>query len=126
MQNDDHFPVLPDRLHIADPRRILESVTSELEALRDFSPSINSAALIELHGALLVYELAGRGELIPSVVSTLSGRRLLEARVALAARRLAGRDRGHHAAANALVRAAHRIEELVHLVDPELAVVAAA
>ena len=123
---NEHCPILPERVAIADPRRILESVVSELEALRADAPLFAGGDLIDLHGALLAYELGGRAELIPSVNFAFSGRRLLEARVARAAHRIAGRERGHAASAATLVRSAERIEDLIHLIDPDLRVVVAA
>jgi hypothetical protein len=105
-----------------NPASILESVTTELEMLR----SLHNAPgrLVELHGALFLYALDGRAELIPSQGIPLGGRQLLELRVASAARRLAGRERGVAAATAALALAAQRIEQLIHLIDPELAVTA--
>ena len=126
MQNEEHFPILPERIEFADPARILESVVSELEALRDFNPISSTSGLVELHGALLLYELGGRAELIPSIRPVFTPRRILEARVAWAAQRLAGRARGYDAAKAATDRAARRIEELIHLIDPDLRVTVAA
>ena len=120
MQNEEHFPILPERIEIADPARILESVVSELEALRDFNPISSTSALVELHAALLLYAFAGRAELIPSIRPVFTPRRILEARVACAAQRLAGRARGYEAARATTERAARRIEELIHLIDPDL------
>jgi hypothetical protein len=108
---------------ILDAVSILESVTAELEVLR--SQHNAAGRLVELHGALFLYALDGRAELIQNQGIPLGGRQLLELRVAFAARRLAGRDRGESAASAALARAAQRIEELIHLIDPELAVNAA-
>jgi hypothetical protein len=125
MQNEEHFPILPEHVE-ADPARILESIVSELEALREFNPLGSTNGLVELHGALLVYELAGRVELIPSFRPVFTPRRVLEARVAWAAQRLAGRARGYEAARAATDRAARRIEELIHLIDPDLRVTVAA
>lgn len=103
-----------------DPRRILEAVVTELEMLRDERPTAAASGLIDFHGALLLYELQGRAELLPAFSFPTPGRRFLEFRVVTSARRLAGKHRGAEAAAFALVLAAERIERLIHLIDPEL------
>lgn len=111
-----------------DPKAILEEVVSALQILSaetSQSPFVTPSAVIDLHGALLVYELAGRGELIPNVSIGVSTRRGFERRVVSSARRLVGPARGEAAALVAWVRAAARIEDLVDLIDPELRLVVA-
>jgi hypothetical protein len=104
-----------------DASKILESVVSELEALRSLS---DRPRLVELHGALFLYALEGRAELIPSVGFPIGRRRVLEARVVWSARRLATLSRGA-TTDQAMNRAADTIRELLYLIDPELASFAA-
>ncbi len=118
----DIFPVSLQR----DPAKILESVVSELEMLCEDAALGMSSQLISLHGALLVYNLEGWAQLIPAPSWSLSRRGMLQLRVTRAARRLAGSTNGQPAAAAAMERAARKIEELIHLIDPELRAVCAA
>jgi hypothetical protein len=111
--------------NVLDPMRTLESITNELETLREFSGVHAPVGLVELHGALLVFALEGRSELIPSVRFPIGSHRVLQSRVASAARRLAGTSEGDAAASEAMERASHRIERLIHLIDPELVTYAA-
>jgi hypothetical protein len=108
-----------------DPLRLLESITNELEGLREFSGVHAPVGLVELHGALLLFALDGRAELLPSVRFPIGAHRVMQGRIAWAARRQAGPTRGAEAAKAALERASDRIERLVHLIDPDLRVSAA-
>jgi hypothetical protein len=106
-----------------DPARVLESVVSELEVLASDTPLGMRGDLIELHGALLIFGLGGVVGLLPSAGLGLSTRRMLELRVVRAARRLADRVTGtseHDTASAVLEYAGERIEDLIHLIDPEL------
>ncbi len=96
--------------------KVLESIVSELESLKSFT---DRPGLVELHGALLLFALDGRVELLPSVGFPIGRRSILEARVVWSARRLAGLTKSPNAAA-ALNRAAERIEELLFIIDPDL------
>ena len=101
--------------------RALETIVTELELLTDQSPIAIRADLVTLHGALLAYELGGVATSIPAIGFGMSGRRILERRVVRAAKNLIGsRD-----AETALHLAGSTIEELIHLMDPELRCVAA-
>lgn len=104
-----------------NPAHVLEAIVTELEVLTSESPIAIGTDLITLHGALLAYELGGIAKAIPSVRFGVSGRRLLERRVSRAARQLIG---SHHPDV-ALQRAGTLIEELIHLIDPELRILAA-
>jgi hypothetical protein len=111
-----------------DPARVLESVVSELEVLSADSPLGSRGDLIELHGALLMFGLGGVVSLLPSVGLGLSARRMLEFRVVRAARRLADQatSTSHLDTAVAVLElAAERIEDMIHLIDPELRVAVA-
>ncbi len=120
---DDRIATLPEK---PAPHEVLESVVSELEWLYADAPLGSGSRLVALHAALLVYNLEGWSELIPSVGLSLHRRGLLEMRVSRAARRLAGPVAGPVGAKLAMERASVRIEELIHLIDPELRVVQAA
>lgn len=108
-----------------DPRKVLESVVSELELLSQETAAGAKSELINLHAALLVYELGGRAELIPSVNIGFGARRIFEFRVAKAARRIAGSGRDALSSDVVIARACSVIEDLIHLIDPELRQVAA-
>ena len=108
-----------------DPQRVLEIVVSELELLCADTPVSARSDLIDLHAALLVYELQGQAERIPNVSFGLSGRRLLELRVTRSARRLASPTFGAADPDEVVARAATLIEDLIHLIDPELRILAA-
>ncbi len=118
----ENFPVSPDPLMSAEfaPGRILESLVSELEIIRSESPATVSSLLIDLHGALFLYELGGDLGRLPTLGFSLSSRRLLERRVVLAARRLGrmGSDPTVHQ--QNIERANARIVDSIHLIDPEL------
>jgi hypothetical protein len=102
------------------PGRILESLVSELEILRSESNPSDSGLLIELHGALFLYELGGDLDRLPTLGFSLSSRRLLERRVVLAARRLGRRGIESSVHRQNMERANAQIIELIHLIDPEL------
>lgn len=114
-----------NELPTVDPGRILESIVSELEMLCEDTAIGARSDLVQLHAALLVYELDGRVESIPNVGLSFSSRRLLEHRVTKAARRLIGSGSPTLDPDAAVALAAHRIEELLHLIDPDLRVMAA-
>jgi hypothetical protein len=102
------------------PGRILESLVSELEVLRSESNPDDHGLLIELHGALFLYELGGDLDRLPILGFSLSSRRLLERRVVLAARRLGRRGIEPSVHKQNVDRANAQIAELIHLIDPEL------
>lgn len=110
----------PEATDRVDPARILESLACEYETLSADLPIGFGAELMALHGALLVYNLQGRTDLIPSTSLSLNRRSMLEFRIARAARRLTGNLRPEVQASMSVDRAAARIEELLHLIDPEL------
>ena len=102
---------------MSEYRKILESLVSELELMMQEAEPGTRSALIDLHGALLLYELDGRTECIPTVHVGFGVRRILEFRVSRAARRLAAtaNDPG-----SALTRSVEVIEDLIHLIDEDL------
>jgi hypothetical protein len=108
-----------------DPARLLESLVYELESLSADTPLGSAGDLIALHGALLVYNLEGRTDLIPATSFSLNRRSMLEFRIARAARRLTKDLRPEVQAYVSVERAAERIEQLLHLIDPELRSLAA-
>jgi hypothetical protein len=108
-----------------DPGQILESLAYEFESLSAELPLGFGRDLLNLHGALLVYNLEGRVDLIPPTGFSLNRHQMLEFRIARAARRLTGTLRPEVQAYLSVERAAARIEELLHLVDPELRSLAA-
>lgn len=110
----------PEATDRVDPARILESLACEYETLSADLAIGFGAELMALHGALLVYNLQGRTDLIPSTSLSLNRRSMLEFRIARAARRLTGNLRPEVQASMSVDRAAARIEELLHLIDPEL------
>jgi hypothetical protein len=109
-----------------EPKRLLDDVVSALQILlaETSTSSFANGSLVDLHGALLVYELAGRAEAIPSVGLGVTARRGLERKVVGSARRLTGTARGDAAAFAAWKRSAARIEDLIDLIDPELRLLA--
>jgi hypothetical protein len=115
----------PEPTMASDPARILESLVYEFESLSAEIPLGSSGDLIALHGALLVYNLDGRTDLIPATSFSLNRRSMLEFRIARAARRLTKGLRPEVQAYVSVERAAERIEELLHLIDPELRSLAA-
>lgn len=126
MQNNTHSPSNTPEVHLGDApqvdaKRILETIVTELELLTVESPLAARSDLIDLHAALLVFELGGHIGLVPNVGFAFNGRRLLEARVARAARRIIGSND----ADSAVTVAAETVEELIHLIDPELRLIAA-
>jgi hypothetical protein len=118
-------PTSPESTTSIDPARILESLAYEFESLSAELPLGFGRDLIALHGALLVYNLEGRTDLIPPTSFSLNRRLMLEFRIARAARRLTGNLRPEVQAYLSVERAAVRIEELLHLIDPELRSLAA-
>lgn len=112
-----------DAVEVVDPAHVLESVVSELEVLLADAPLGASGELVSLYGALLLFNLGGWADLIPTVGLSLNRRRSLEGRVVRAARRVVPTLRDAHpaeAAEVAMVVAGAKIEELLHLIDPEL------
>jgi hypothetical protein len=118
MLEDAHMTKNESGVLDLDPRRVFESVVSELENLLNALPLGVEAHLFELHGALLVYNLEGRVELLPEAFFGMSQRRWKERRV-LRAARLIGR-RGQGDAALIMSVASQIIETNVYLIDPEL------
>ena len=108
-------------IEIGEASCALEAIVTELELLTDESPIAIRADLITLHGALLAYEVSGVAASLPATGFGMSGRRILERRVVRAAKNLIGEDE----ADMAVRRAASKIEELIHLIDPELRFLAA-
>lgn len=102
------------------PGRILESLVSELELLRADSPTTVATSLIDLHGALFLYELGGDLDRLPTLGFSLSSRRLLERRVVLAARRLGRRGSDPSVHQENIERANACIVDSIYLIDPEL------
>ena len=100
----------------ADPVQVLDSIVSELESLSAANPQVPMSELIELHGALLAYEMNGQKSLVPAVRFPLSSRVLLETRVIRAAKRVIGQ----RSPEKAVIAAAITIEELIHHIDPDL------
>ena len=84
----DHQPLLEDAQANAgtDPRRVLESLVCELECLLDDAPTAATSPFIELFAALLVFNLDGCADLVPSPSIGLSGHALRTWRVARSAR----------------------------------------
>lgn len=115
----------PEPKTAIDPARILESLVYELESLSAYVPIGSTRDLIELHGALLVYNLEGRTDLIPATSPSLNRRSMLEFRIARAARRLTKNLHPEVQAYVSVDRAADKIEQLIHLIDPELRSLAA-
>jgi hypothetical protein len=112
-----------DPVEALDPQRILESIVYELEYLLHVVPFGSGTDLIQLHGALLAYNLGGQAELLPTPSFGLSGRSAREYRVTRAARRIIEQGAGDSTAA--LEIAAQVIEQRLHLIDPELSTLAA-
>lgn len=106
-----------------DPRRVLESLVYELEVLVHEAPLGSGSDLIQLHGALLAYNLEGRAELMPTPPFGWSTRSWRERRVVHAARRIVEQGAGDPAVTIGI--AADQIARLLHLIDPELAALAA-
>jgi hypothetical protein len=100
--------------------RVLDSIVSELEILRTENANASVGLLIDLHGALFLYELGGDLDRLPTLGFSMSTRRLLERRVVLAARRLGSRGVEAEVHAKNMERANVQIAELIHLIDPEL------
>ena len=106
-----------------DARRVLESLVYELEILAHEAPLGSGSDLIQLHGALLAYNLEGRAELVPVPPFGWSVRSWRERRVIQAARRIVEQGAGD-ATVTIDIAAAH-IARLLHLIDPELSALAA-
>jgi hypothetical protein len=115
-------PVSPEASEAAPETalRILDSIVSELEILRAESTGASVGLLIDLHGALFLYELGGDLDRLPNLGFSMSSRRLLERRVVLAARRLGRRGSDMSVLGKNMERANAQIAELIHLIDPEL------
>lgn len=113
---------------VVDPLRVLESVVTELEVLAADAPIGVGGDLVRLFGALLVFGLDGDPSLIPERSFGLGKRRMLEIRVTRAARRLCAATPPAASPADEQNvnrdEAARRIEDLIHLIDPELRAVA--
>jgi hypothetical protein len=110
-----------------DPKAALDDVVSGLQILcaETAVSSSPTPSMIELHAALLLFELSGRRELLPTVGLGMTSRRHLERRIVSSARAQAGRADGPEAAFAAWMRSADRIEDLIDLIDPELRILAA-
>jgi hypothetical protein len=119
MQNT--LPTVDAPIGTLEAARALETIVTELELLTDESPLAIRADLITLHGALLAYEIGGVAKALPTIGFGMSGRRILERRVVRAAKNLIGVSD----AETAVNRSASTIEELIHLIDPELRSLAA-
>jgi hypothetical protein len=101
-----------------DPRRVLESVVSELENLLYVLPPGVQGQIIELYGALLAYNLDGHVELLPDAFFGMSPRRWKERRVLRSARVIGRRCHGD---ADLTVKAASQIIDTnLYRIDPEL------
>ncbi len=101
-----------------DPFEELEAVISSLDSMRldPALPEVSGPTLVALHGALLLFQLGGRVELVPPVSGFPFGRRLTERRVVNAARRLVV-DADPY---DSWLRASNQIDSLIGLIDPEL------
>ena len=98
---------------------IFEIITSELEVHLEEANLSTASELVALHAALLVYNLGGRTEQISTRGLALTKRRFLEMRVARSARQLV--DAEPLADASRIVElASARIEQLIHVLDPDL------
>jgi hypothetical protein len=97
----------------------LGAVIASLESMRmDPSlPDVSGATLLNIHAALLLFQLGGRTELLPSVALFSFGQRFVERRVIAAARRLAVSNDSY---VNWL-SAGRQIEQLIGCIDSELA-----
>lgn len=106
-----------------DAAHELDAVTASLQVLR-MDDQHGSAGpmdqLVELHAALLLFQLGGRAELLPATGFALFGGWSLERRIVRAASRLAGSARGETAAFASWRRAGERVGSLIGLIDPEL------
>jgi hypothetical protein len=101
-----------------DPRRVLESLVSEFENHLNALPLGVQGHLVELYGALLMYNLEGHVERLPDAFFGTSQRRWKERRVLRAARLIGRRGQGD---ADLVVRGASQIIETnLYLIDPEL------
>jgi hypothetical protein len=105
--------------HEVDANNELAAVVASLESMRlDPSlPEVSGTALVNLHGALLLFQLGGHLDKVPSAALFSFGQRFMERRVLAAARRLATNTDPY---VNWL-SASREIEELIGRIDPELA-----
>jgi hypothetical protein len=103
---------------IPDPARLLESIVSEYEYLSQDAPLGSGFDLVELHGALLVYNLGADVALLPSPAFGLSARSWRERRIVHAARRILAVGAGDQA--RTMDIAADLVDRHLHLIDPEL------
>jgi hypothetical protein len=106
-----------------DSQRMLESLVYELEYLLVTAPFGAGRDLVELHGALLAYNLGGHRENMPTPSFGLSGRSLREQRVARAAMKIVKRGAGDAEAV--MTFATQIIEQRLHLIDTDLCALAA-
>ncbi len=106
-----------------DPQIVFESIVSELEYLIAESHVGERAGLLELHAALLVYNLGGQASLLPTPTFGMSTRRVRERRVLRIARRIEEHAGGDSAVA--IEFAATLIERNLDLIDPDLRALAA-
>jgi len=101
----------------------LEAVTAALTTLRmehQVGSTGSADMLVALHGALLLFQVAGEADMVPVVGFAPFGERALQRRIAAAALRLAGKDRGPQASFAAWCRAGDTVNQYIGLIDPEL------
>ena len=118
--NDDVFgDVNESVVHpTPNPIRVLESIVSEYEYLSQDAPLGAGFDLVELHGALLVYNLGGDVALLPSPAFGLSTRSWRERRIVRAARCIVAVGAGDRT--RTMDIAANLVDRHLHLIDPEL------
>ncbi len=99
----------------------LDAVVAALQMARldPMLPEDAAGVLVALHGALLLFQMGGRADLLPAISGFAFGRRTLERQVVSKARRLA--QHANHPY-GAWLLAADQIEELIAVVIPELRV----
>ena len=103
--------------------RELDAVSASLVALQLDRPDQTPGyphLYVELHGALLLFQVAGEAAMLPTVGFAPFGERALQRRITAAARRLAGKERGPEASFAAWCRAGDKVTEYIGLIDPEL------
>lgn len=119
------FPVAEsDDEGVLDPQKVFETIVTDLEMLTADCPTAPSWELVDLHAALLVFELGGRVTEIQTARASLRRRAMLERRVVRAARRLVQGGSSHASENELRARATESIEGLIHLIDPDLRVLA--
>ena len=109
---------------VLDPQKVFETIVTDLEMLTADCPAAPSWELVELHAALLVYELGERVTDVQTARASIRRRPMLERRVARAALRLLQNASAQSSDAELRSRATESIEALIHLIDPELRVLA--